>query len=50
MGDNFWSYGINGNEATINTFFDHRHRQGLSARRVTIEKLFPKNAAENYSP
>ncbi len=49
MGDNFWSYGINGNEATINTFLDHHHRQGLSSRRVMIEELFPKNAAESYS-
>lgn len=49
MGNNFWSYGIKGNEATINTFLDHHHRQGLSSRRVTIEELFPENAAESYS-
>lgn len=49
MGSNFWSYGIAGNEATINTFLDHHHRQGLSSRRVTIDELFPENAAESYS-
>ncbi|MCC3305253.1 ABC transporter substrate-binding protein [Sneathiella sp. HT1-7] len=49
MGENFWSYGINGNEAALNTFLDHHHRQGLSSRRVTIDELFPKNVAESYS-
>ena len=49
MGDRFWSYGIAGNETTIETFLDHHHRQGLSERRVTMEELFPKNALESYS-
>lgn len=49
MGENFWSYGIAGNEVTLNTFLDHHHRQGLSSRKVTIDELFPKNALESYS-
>ncbi|MCR9213755.1 MAG: ABC transporter substrate-binding protein [Proteobacteria bacterium] len=49
MGENFWSYGIEGNEATLNTFLDHHNRQGLSSRKVTIEELFPKNTLESYS-
>jgi len=49
MGENFWTYGVNGNEVTLNTFLDHHHRQGLSSRRITIEELFPENALESYS-
>lgn len=49
MGEDFWSYGVKGNETTLNTFLDHHHRQGLSRQRVTIEELFPQNALESYS-
>lgn len=49
MGRDFWSYGVKGNETTLNTFLDHHHRQGLSDRRVTIKELFPENSLESYS-
>ena len=49
LGDNFWTYGLKGNETTLETFLDHHHRQGLSKRKITVEELFPKNALESYS-
>jgi 4,5-dihydroxyphthalate decarboxylase len=49
MGENFWTYGVKGNEATLNTFLEHHHRQGLSSRKISIEELFPENSLESYS-
>ena len=40
LGDDFWSYGVAGNEATLTAFLRHHHAQGLSARGLTVEQLF----------
>ena len=40
MGDNFWSYGIKGNEKTLKALFQYSHEQGLAKRWLTIEDLF----------
>jgi len=40
MGDDFWSYGIAANRATLETFLRHHHGQGLSSRLLTVEELF----------
>jgi 4,5-dihydroxyphthalate decarboxylase len=40
MGEDFWPYGIAANRHVLETFLDHHHRQGLSARRVAVEELF----------
>ncbi|TWT47154.1 4,5-dihydroxyphthalate decarboxylase [Thalassoglobus neptunius] len=40
MGDNFWPYGIKGNEKTLNALFKYSHEQGLAGRRLRIEDLF----------
>ena len=40
MGDNFWSYGIQGNEKTLHALFQYSHEQGLAKKRLTIEDLF----------
>lgn len=46
MGSDFWSYGVSGNERTLNAFFDYHHRQGLSERRVRIEDVFAASTLE----
>lgn len=46
MGDDFWSYGLAGNEATLDTFLSHHHRQGLSQRRVGPRELFHPTTLE----
>jgi 4,5-dihydroxyphthalate decarboxylase len=48
MGEDFWPYGLEPNRRTIETFLDHHHRQGLSARRVGIEELFHPPTLEAF--
>ncbi len=40
MGDNFYSYGIETNRKTLETFFRYSYQQGLASRELTIEELF----------
>ena len=39
MGENFWSYGIGGNETTLETLFQYSHEQGLAKKRLAIDDL-----------
>lgn len=48
MGEDFWSYGIDGNRHVLEKFFDHHHRQGLSSRLVTPEDLFHPGTFESF--
>ncbi|MFK7966498.1 MAG: ABC transporter substrate-binding protein [Burkholderiaceae bacterium] len=49
MGDEFWSYGVKGNEKVLETFLAHHHSQGLSSRLVTVDELFHPGSVESYS-
>ena len=49
MGENFWSYGIAGNEKVIEAFCDMHFRQGLSPRRLVLNELFHPATFETYS-
>lgn len=40
MGADFWSYGMEDNRATLETFLKHHHQQGLSTRSLNVEELF----------
>ena len=40
MGENFWPYGIEPNQKSLETLFRYSHEQGLSSRELTIEELF----------
>ena len=40
MGKNFWTYGIESNRKTLDTFFRYSYEQGLCSRKLTIEELF----------
>lgn len=48
MGDDFWSYGIEGNRHVLETFFRHHHQQGLSSRLVAPEDLFHAGTFESF--
>jgi 4,5-dihydroxyphthalate decarboxylase len=48
MGDDFWSYGIAGNEKTLQTFLRYHHEQGLSARRINLEEMFAPSTIEQF--
>ncbi len=49
LGPDFWSYGVAGNEAAIDTFLRHHHAQGLSSRRLSVEEVFHPSTYESFS-
>jgi 4,5-dihydroxyphthalate decarboxylase len=48
MGDDFWAYGIEPNRKTLENFFHHHHKQGLSSRLVTPEEMFHPSTHESF--
>ena len=48
MGDDYWSYGVESNRKTLDTFLHHHHAQGLSSRLVKVEELFHKGTLESF--
>lgn len=48
LGEDFWSYGVDANRRTIDTFLRHHHAQGLSSRKVDIGELFHPATYESY--
>ena len=49
MGADYWPYGVARNARTLDAFCEMHHRQGLSARRLTVEELFHPATYEAYS-
>jgi hypothetical protein len=47
LGEDYWSYGIDGNRGTLETFLRYHHEQGLSQRLWTPEELFAPEATES---
>ena len=41
MGGELWPYGVEANRPTLDAFLQYAHRQGLTARLLTPEELFP---------
>jgi len=48
MGEDFWSYGVEANRNTLETFLRHHHAQGLSSRLVKPEELFHPGTLEAF--
>jgi 4,5-dihydroxyphthalate decarboxylase len=48
MGEDFWSYGVEPNRKTLETFLRHHHAQGLSSRLLKVEELFHPTTFETY--
>jgi 4,5-dihydroxyphthalate decarboxylase len=48
MGEDFWSYGLEPNRKTLETFLRHHHSQGLSSRLVKPEELFHPGTLESF--
>lgn len=42
FGQDFWPYGIEPNRATLDTFLRWAHEQGVCAKRMTAEDIFPR--------
>ena len=40
MGEDYWPYGIEDNQRTLEAVIQYSHEQGLSNRKLSIEELF----------
>lgn len=49
MGQDFWSYGVAKNRATLEAFLRHHHAQGLSRRQLQVDELFHPSTYEQYA-
>lgn len=49
MGEDYWSYGVARNRATIDTFLRHHHAQGLSSRALSTDEIFHPATYESYA-
>ena len=48
LGADYWSYGVDANRATLETFLRYHHEQGLSRRLVSPEDLFAPESTESF--
>jgi 4,5-dihydroxyphthalate decarboxylase len=48
MGDDFWPYGFEKNEATLSTFLRYSYEQGLSKHLLTPSQLFAPETLESF--
>ncbi len=48
MGEDFWSYGLEPNRKTLETFLRHHNAQGLSPRLLRPEELFHPGTLESF--
>ena len=48
MGDDFWPYGLEKNEATLRTFLRYHFEQGLSRRLLEPRELFAPESLESF--
>ena len=48
MGDDFWPYGLEKNEATLRTFLRYHFEQGLSKRLLQPRELFAPESLESF--
>lgn len=48
MGEDYWSYGVQPNLRTLETFLRHHHAQGLSDRHLDVGEIFHPAAYETY--
>jgi 4,5-dihydroxyphthalate decarboxylase len=46
LGQDYWSYGVEGNRRTLETFLRYHHEQGLSERKFAPEELFAPESLE----
>jgi 4,5-dihydroxyphthalate decarboxylase len=49
VGEDFWPYGIEGNQRTLEAFLQYCKEQGVTQRTVSIEELFPRELSRTVS-
>ena len=48
LGDDPWPYGLELNRTTLDTFLGYAHEQGVCARRLAPEELFPESLRRDF--
>jgi 4,5-dihydroxyphthalate decarboxylase len=48
LGENFWPYGIEGNQRTLEAFLRYCHEQGVTQREMSVEELFPHELSKTF--
>jgi 4,5-dihydroxyphthalate decarboxylase len=48
FGSDYWAYGIEPNIATLNTFLQYALEQGVAARTVAVDDLFPAEVRSQF--
>jgi 4,5-dihydroxyphthalate decarboxylase len=48
FGDDWWSYGLEKNRKTLETFTRYHHEQGLSPRKLDVSELFAPESLEAF--
>jgi 4,5-dihydroxyphthalate decarboxylase len=48
FGDDWWSYGLEKNRKTLETFARYHHEQGLSPRKLEVSELFAPESLEAF--
>jgi 4,5-dihydroxyphthalate decarboxylase len=48
LGVNFWPYGIEGNQRTLEAFLRYCNEQGVTQRAVSVEELFPHELSKTF--
>lgn len=48
FGENHWPYGIEANRKTLEAFLLYAYEQGVCARQLTIEEIFPKQVQSSF--
>lgn len=48
MGEDYWSYGLDANRTTLDTFLRYSYEQGLSSRLLTSEEIFAPEVSESF--
>jgi len=48
LGDDPWPYGLEPNRKTLDTFLGYAHEQGVCARRLAPEDLFPESLRRDF--
>jgi 4,5-dihydroxyphthalate decarboxylase len=48
LGDNFWPYGIEANQPTLDAFLQYCGEQGVTQRAVSVEELFPREVSQIF--
>lgn len=49
LGEDYWSYGLERNYGTLDTFLRYSHEQGLAKERLRPEQLFAESTLSSYA-